>query len=344
MSDPPRPVSGFVPIGDMADGLSLPGGRALTPHAATPQARHHFTTLHQVNQLIEASEADVDMGFMARLLALCSLPRTNPKTRLQYVRRNGPYTLYVTVSAGEKLPFGNLPRLLLAWVCSEAVRTQQRELVLGRSLYEFMRKIGLEDRSGGANAERTRLKNQMRRLFGCTVTLVYEDEEHESRVSSLVADRADYWWNAKRPAAPVLWDSTIELGEKFFSGDHRAPCTARPAHPQGAQAGAARPRSVLLARVSHLLAQGSINPLVEAALSAVRRGAGPGEQSRSTGFPSGLSARVEENQERVAGSELPHGDGWARRFTVAAAHPAATTPAHQRVGQPAARICCEVGP
>ena len=216
MSDPSRPVSGFVPIGDMADGLSLPDGRALTPHAATPQARHHFTTLHQVNQLIEASEADADMGFMARLLALCSLPRTNPKTRLQYVRRNGPYTLYVTVSAGEKLPFGNLPRLLLAWVCSEAVRTQRRELVLGRSLYEFMRKLGLEDRSGGANAERTRLKNQMRRLFGCTVTLVYEDEEHESRVSSLVADRADYWWNAKRPAAPVLWDSTIELGEKFF--------------------------------------------------------------------------------------------------------------------------------
>ena len=153
---------------------------------------------------------------MARLLALCSLPRTNPKTRLQYVRRNGPYTLYVTVSAGAKLPFGNLPRLLLAWVCSEAVRTQRRELVLGRSLYEFMRKLGLEDRSGGANAERTRLKNQMRRLFGCTVTLVYEDEERESRVSSLVADRADYWWNAKRPAAPVLWDSTIELGEKFF--------------------------------------------------------------------------------------------------------------------------------
>ena len=32
-------------------------------------------------------------GFMARLLALCSLPRTNQGDRLQYVRRNGPYTL-----------------------------------------------------------------------------------------------------------------------------------------------------------------------------------------------------------------------------------------------------------
>ena len=77
-----RKQDGFVPIGDVADGLSLPGGRALTPHAATPQARRHFTTLHQVNQLIEASEADADLGFMAPLLALCSVPRTDPKNRL----------------------------------------------------------------------------------------------------------------------------------------------------------------------------------------------------------------------------------------------------------------------
>ena len=69
MSDPSRPVSGFVPLGDMAGAVDLPGSRGLSP--ATPQARHHFTTLHQVNQLVEASEADADLGFMARLLALC---------------------------------------------------------------------------------------------------------------------------------------------------------------------------------------------------------------------------------------------------------------------------------
>ena len=46
--------------------------------------------------------------------------RTNPGNRLQYVRRNGPYTLIITATGGYKLPFGNLPRLLLAWVCTEA--------------------------------------------------------------------------------------------------------------------------------------------------------------------------------------------------------------------------------
>ena len=49
---------------------------------------------------------------------------------------------------GNQLPYGNLPRLVLAWVSTEAVRTQSRELVLGRSLAEFMRKLGMEDRSG----------------------------------------------------------------------------------------------------------------------------------------------------------------------------------------------------
>ena len=72
---------------------------------------------------------------MARMMALCSLPRTNPGNRIRYTRQNGPYTLYMTAGGGNKLPFGNLPRLLLAWISTEAVRTQSRELILGSSLF-----------------------------------------------------------------------------------------------------------------------------------------------------------------------------------------------------------------
>ena len=55
---------------------------------------------------------------------------------------------------GNKLPFGNLPRLLLAWVSTEAVRTQSRELVLGRSgrqevKAQLPRKIEIVPPSGG---------------------------------------------------------------------------------------------------------------------------------------------------------------------------------------------------
>ena len=80
---------------------------------------------------------------MARLMMLCSLPRTNPGRRLQYKRVNGPYTLIMTAVGKTGLPFGNFPRLLLAWVSTEAVRTQSRDLFLGVSLSKFMRKLGL---------------------------------------------------------------------------------------------------------------------------------------------------------------------------------------------------------
>ena len=56
---------GLVPIGE-----------------ASPQARHHFTLADQVNQLVSASEADPDLGFMARRWCMNrNWPATNPTHR-----------------------------------------------------------------------------------------------------------------------------------------------------------------------------------------------------------------------------------------------------------------------
>ena len=206
----------LAPVGEVIADLD---GPVEAIREASPQALHHYTRFDQVNQLVGASEADPDLGFMARLLALCSLPRTNPGNRLQYKRVNGPYQLYMIAGGGNKLPFGNIPRLLLAWVTTEAVRTQSRELILGRSLSEFMGKLGM-DSVGGA---RTRLRNQMRRLFNAHVQLVYEDKLGEASVSSSVTSRTEFWWDPKQPDVPMLWDSKIELGWDFFNEIIRRP-------------------------------------------------------------------------------------------------------------------------
>ena len=122
-----RQRGGLIPIGDALSGMA---GPMKSIREASPQALHHFTLSDQVNALVGASEADLDLGFMARMLALCSLPRTNPGQRYRYVRRNGPYTLVMSATGINKLPYGNLLRLILAWVSTEAVRTQSRELIL----------------------------------------------------------------------------------------------------------------------------------------------------------------------------------------------------------------------
>ena len=142
-----RKRNGLVPIGEVFGNLAGPV-KAIR-EAAAPQAVHHYTVADQVDQLVSASEADPDLGFMARLMALCSLPRTNPGNRFQYKRVNGPYTLIMYSSGETKLPYGNFPRLLLAWVSTEAVRTQNRVLVLGPSLAKFMRELGVYSSGGG---------------------------------------------------------------------------------------------------------------------------------------------------------------------------------------------------
>ena len=71
-----RKQGGLIPIGKALSGL---GGPVKELREATPQALNHFTRFDQVNQLVMASEADADLGFMARMMALCSLPRTNPR-------------------------------------------------------------------------------------------------------------------------------------------------------------------------------------------------------------------------------------------------------------------------
>ena len=184
-----------------------------------PQARYHSNRLDQINRLIHAAESDEDIAYLARLLALCSLPRTNPGNRKEYVRRNGPFTLALTAGFDNKLPFGYIARLLLAWVCTEAVRTQSQDLTLGKTLSDFMRVVGI-DPTGAAYA---RVRNQMRRLFACSITLVCKDAIGCSRISSYVADRHECWWNHVQPEERGQWRSKIRLEEGVFTEIVRHP-------------------------------------------------------------------------------------------------------------------------
>ena len=222
-----RQRDSLVPAAEVLSGL---GGPVEAIREATPQARHHYTQTDQVNQLVLASEADPDLGFQARMMALCSLPRSNPGQRKEYVRHNGPYTLGMSAGIGNKLPFGTLPRLLMAWVSTEAVKTQSPVLVLGNSLTEFMNKLGINSDSSGRRGERTRLRNQMDRLFNSTVQFIYEPKAPDGAslgvkdtFNSTVARKTHMVWNPKKPNEPVLWESTVELGHDFFHDILRHP-------------------------------------------------------------------------------------------------------------------------
>ena len=183
----------------------------------TAQGQHHFTRSKQVDALLKiGQDSNPDIGFMNRLLALCSLPRTDPGDQLQYKRQNGPYKLILVAGGDNKLPYGNLPRLLLAWICTEVVQKRERRIVLGDSLAEFMQKLGINNDSGGIRSDRTRLKNQIDRLFSCSIQLIMETEERKRAQPHPITDDYDLWWSYKEPNQLTLQKSWIEIGHRLF--------------------------------------------------------------------------------------------------------------------------------
>lgn len=163
-----------------------------------------------------------ELGFTARLLAQTSLPHSDPGDLDSYERANGAATLYVQAGPDIGLPYGSIPRLLLAWVTTEAVRTGDRHLILGETLSEFMGELGLTPK-GGRWGTTARLRDQMKRLLGARIVAVWDDGQRHSRAQMQLADRADLWWTPTDPDQGSLWESSLRLSEPFFNEIVSAP-------------------------------------------------------------------------------------------------------------------------
>ncbi|WP_338204293.1 replication protein RepA [Candidatus Nephthysia bennettiae] len=162
----------------------------------------------------EAREAG-EIGFYARLLVQLTLPHSAVLGN-EYERRNGDLVLSLLAPSRIGLPYGSLPRLLLAWVTAEAVRTKQRELVFGNTLASFMEQLDLIP-TGGRWGSIPRLRQQMTRLFATTISVSNTGNANLTDLqTATVADRALIFWDPQRPSQAALWHSTVTLSERFF--------------------------------------------------------------------------------------------------------------------------------
>ena len=163
----------------------------------------------------ESAQEAGALGFMARAMVQATLPHKRVEGN-EFERRNGSFTLSLLAPSKIGLPYGTVPRLLLAWVSTEAVKTKSRELELGHSMASFMTELGMSP-TGGAKGDITRLKNQTRRLFASTVSASYEDATKIADIGYRLADESVLWWDVKSPEQAGLWCSSVTLSEKFFN-------------------------------------------------------------------------------------------------------------------------------
>ncbi len=162
------------------------------------------------------------LSFMARMLVLATLPHSNPGRVPQFSRENGHFKLVVQPGPDMGIPYGSYPRLVLAWLTSEAVRTKSPELELGDSLTAFMNELGLTP-TGGRWGTITRLREQMKRLFSARISAVREDEGRFQFSGLQVASEVDLWWDPKKPDQAAVFGSTVRLTEPFFEEIVRRP-------------------------------------------------------------------------------------------------------------------------
>ena len=130
----------LVPIGEVVIGDL--DGPVPAIRETSPQARHHFTQADQVNQLVSASEADPDLGFMARMMVLCSLPRTNPGNRHSVQARQRPLQAHHVGHRGSQAPLRQPAAPITGLGVHRSGEDRKPRARSGKSLSEFMRTWG----------------------------------------------------------------------------------------------------------------------------------------------------------------------------------------------------------
>ena len=93
------------------------------------------------------------MGYMTRILVQATLPHRDPKLPLgQLYSRNTGMLLMTVAPTSPKhgIPYGSIPRLIMAWLCTEVVLNKDRILLdrtipLGNTQSAFMEKLQMHN-------------------------------------------------------------------------------------------------------------------------------------------------------------------------------------------------------
>ncbi|ENO90947.1 RepA [Thauera sp. 28] len=171
----------------------------------------------------EEARAAGALGYMARTLAQATLPHTDPKlpAGTLYSRDTGRLTMSVApTSRRHGIPYGSIPRVILAWICTEAVKTGERTLSLGHSQSEFLERLAIHNNG----RDIARFREQALRLFKSVISVEYSDErDGDLSARLLISEASHVFWHPKASEQRGLWESSLELSEGFYREIMAAP-------------------------------------------------------------------------------------------------------------------------
>ena len=199
-----------------------------TPQIKAKSRKNEEKLVQQIVGIREENAQDAGtIGYTSPLFILATMPHAEPKGSdgkkvSDFTRINGDYRLTLQGDPDIGVPYGVMPRLILVWLISEAVRTKSKEISLGNSLSAFMRGLEIEPRTG-RNGNVKKIRDQLSRLFSCRITCkgYKAGEKHKNenlgdfyQISPV--HKAFLWWNPKNIMDAGLFESSVVLSEEFF--------------------------------------------------------------------------------------------------------------------------------
>jgi hypothetical protein len=159
---------------------------------------------------------------------LTSLPHKRLSDEETWEKKGYRVTLWVEpgrMKSGSRavtygVPYGARARMILLYLQTQAVRTGSREIALGRSMRDWMERMGLA--IGGETARS--LREQAARISACTLKFFWEDDQQEAWARGAIVS-SGLRFKVPEDTQGSLWEDRVVLDEVFWKAlrDHPVP-------------------------------------------------------------------------------------------------------------------------
>lgn len=166
-----------------------------------------------------------DIAYLHAILCQVGLPR-GPKAvegKTTFERMCGGAALRVTAGVlwdgkqwqQQPIPYGANPRLVLAWLNTQAVKTRSPVIPVGDSANEFLRLLGKES-TGGKNGTLTSFKKQVQALAACHMTLGFSAAGRAYTYNGQPVKQFEAWIQPKDSQQRPLWPGVVTFSEDYY--------------------------------------------------------------------------------------------------------------------------------
>lgn len=164
---------------------------------------------------------DADVVYMPSVFIQAMLPHSDPGNIPVWRKKNGDCLLsvrpYIDASGSCRYPYGARVRLLLCWLTTEAVRTGARRIEIGKSVAQFVRKVGGDPSTGGGvRSDRECIRLQLTYLLRATIDYEFNGRTEMAWKTLPVGETGNLGWGGKAEAEENGVAGRVLLSEGFF--------------------------------------------------------------------------------------------------------------------------------